>query len=91
MDFLSANGVWFLLGLAVVWMLVSRGSRGCRTGAPRLEPLERYDGRSSRGSWRRYEARPSRPLAIRERPATGMKSCLRILDRLELSPESLTA
>lgn len=25
MDFLSANWIWLLLGLAVVWMLVSRG------------------------------------------------------------------
>lgn len=30
MDFLSANWIWLLLGLAVVWMLVSRG--GCGFG-----------------------------------------------------------
>ena len=32
MDFLSANWVWLLLGLAVVWMLVSRRGRGCAFG-----------------------------------------------------------
>jgi hypothetical protein len=35
MDFLSANWVWLLLGLAVVWMLMSRGGRSCGFGGPR--------------------------------------------------------
>lgn len=35
MEFLSANWVWLLLGLAVVWMLVSRRGRGCGFGGTR--------------------------------------------------------
>lgn len=27
MDFWSANWIWLLLGLAVIWMLMSRGGR----------------------------------------------------------------
>ena len=35
MDFLSANGIWLLLGLVVIWMLMSRGGLGCGFGRPR--------------------------------------------------------
>ena len=35
MDLLSENWVWLLLGLVVVWMLISRSGRGCAFGGPR--------------------------------------------------------